>query len=36
MVRLPGSERVAAGDKLSLLLPAESLHLFDAGTGARL
>jgi sn-glycerol 3-phosphate transport system ATP-binding protein len=36
MVRLPGSERVAAGDKLSLLLPAESLHLFDADTGARL
>jgi len=36
MVRLPGSERVAAGDKLSLLLPPESLHLFDAGTGARL
>jgi sn-glycerol 3-phosphate transport system ATP-binding protein len=36
MVRLPGSERVAAGDKLPLLLPAESLHLFDAGTGARL
>jgi sn-glycerol 3-phosphate transport system ATP-binding protein len=36
MVRLPGSEHVAAGDMLPLLLPAESLHLFDAGTGARL
>jgi sn-glycerol 3-phosphate transport system ATP-binding protein len=36
MVRLPGSERVAAGDELSLLLPPESLHLFDAGSGARL
>jgi sn-glycerol 3-phosphate transport system ATP-binding protein len=36
MVRLPGSERVTAGDKLSLVLPPESLHLFDADTGARL
>ena len=36
MVRLPGSERVSAGDVLSVLLPPESLHLFDAGTGARL
>jgi hypothetical protein len=35
-VRLPGSERIAAGDKLRLALPAASLHLFDANTGARL
>ncbi len=36
MVRLPGSERIAAGDALSLVLPPASLHLFDADTGARL
>jgi len=35
-VRLPGSTRVAAGDALSLVAPPESLHLFDARTGARL
>jgi sn-glycerol 3-phosphate transport system ATP-binding protein len=35
-VRLPGSTRVAAGDALSLVVPTESLHLFDARTGARL
>ncbi len=35
-VRLPGSTRVAAGDALSLVVPTESLHLFDASTGARL
>jgi sn-glycerol 3-phosphate transport system ATP-binding protein len=35
-VRLPGSARVAAGDALSLVAPSESLHLFDARTGARL
>ena len=35
-VRLPGSARVAAGDALSLVAPPESLHLFDAATGARL
>jgi sn-glycerol 3-phosphate transport system ATP-binding protein len=35
-VRLPGSVRVAAGDALSLLLPPQSLHLFDSETGARL
>jgi sn-glycerol 3-phosphate transport system ATP-binding protein len=35
-VRLPGSTRVAAGDALSLMAPPESLHLFDARTGARL
>ena len=34
--RLPGSERVAAGDALSFVTPPESLHLFDAGTGVRL
>jgi sn-glycerol 3-phosphate transport system ATP-binding protein len=35
-VRLPGSTRVAAGDKLSLLVPPERLHLFDPASGARL
>jgi hypothetical protein len=35
-VRLPGSARVASGDVLSLAAPPERLHLFDAGTGARL
>ncbi len=35
-VRLPGSTRVTAGDALSLTAPPESLHLFDAATGARL
>jgi sn-glycerol 3-phosphate transport system ATP-binding protein len=35
-VRLPGSARVTAGDALSLVAPAESLHLFDATTGGRL
>jgi sn-glycerol 3-phosphate transport system ATP-binding protein len=35
-VRLPGSARVAAGDALSLVAPPQSLHLFDARTGARL
>ena len=35
-VRLPGSERIAAGDKLRLVLPPASLHLFKANTGARL
>ncbi len=35
-VRLPGSARVAAGDALSLIVQPESVHLFDAGTGARL
>jgi sn-glycerol 3-phosphate transport system ATP-binding protein len=34
--RLPGSTRVAAGDTLSLWAPPERLHLFDAGSGARL
>jgi sn-glycerol 3-phosphate transport system ATP-binding protein len=36
MMRLPGNERVAAGDKLSITLPTASLHLYDAATGARL
>jgi hypothetical protein len=35
-VRLPGSTRVAAGDALSLVVPPDGLHLFDARTGARL
>jgi sn-glycerol 3-phosphate transport system ATP-binding protein len=35
-VRLPGSARVVAGDALSLVVPPQSLHLFDARTGARL
>jgi sn-glycerol 3-phosphate transport system ATP-binding protein len=35
VVRLAGSERVAAGDKLLVLLPPEALHLFDADTGMR-
>jgi len=35
-VRLPGSTRVAAGDKLALTAPPERLHLFDRETGARL
>jgi sn-glycerol 3-phosphate transport system ATP-binding protein len=35
-VRLPGSARVSAGERLSLVLPPQSLHLFDAETGARL
>jgi sn-glycerol 3-phosphate transport system ATP-binding protein len=35
-VRLPGSTRVAADDVLSLLVPPESVHLFDRATGARL
>ena len=35
-VRLPGSVRVAAGDALALVIPPQSLHLFDARTGARL
>jgi sn-glycerol 3-phosphate transport system ATP-binding protein len=35
-VRLPGSERVAASDALSLVVLPERLHLFDAATGARL
>ena len=36
MVRLPGSERISAGDKLAVLLPPESLHVFDGDTGRRL
>jgi hypothetical protein len=35
-VRLPGGARVAAGDVLSLTVPPDRLHLFDAGTGQRL
>ena len=35
-VRLPGGTRVAAGDALSLVVPPERLHLFDAQTGSRL
>jgi sn-glycerol 3-phosphate transport system ATP-binding protein len=35
-VRLPGSTRVVAGNALSLAASPESLHLFDAKTGARL
>jgi sn-glycerol 3-phosphate transport system ATP-binding protein len=35
-VRLPGSVRVAAGDALSLVVPPERLHLFDAVSGRRL
>jgi sn-glycerol 3-phosphate transport system ATP-binding protein len=35
-VRLPGGARVASGDVLSLTAPPERLHLFDAGSGARL
>jgi hypothetical protein len=35
-VRLPGSVRVAAGDALSLVVPPERLHLFDAVSGKRL
>jgi sn-glycerol 3-phosphate transport system ATP-binding protein len=35
-VRLPGAMRVAEGDRLPLAVPAESIHLFDAESGARL
>jgi sn-glycerol 3-phosphate transport system ATP-binding protein len=35
-VRLPGGARVAAGDVLSLTVPPDRLHLFDASTGQRL
>jgi sn-glycerol 3-phosphate transport system ATP-binding protein len=34
--RLPGSTRVGPGDALSLAVPPEALHLFDAKTGGRL
>jgi sn-glycerol 3-phosphate transport system ATP-binding protein len=34
--RLPGSTRVGPGDALSLAVPTEALHLFDANTGQRL
>ncbi len=35
-VRLPGSTRVAEGDRLPLAVPAEAIHLFDRASGARL
>ena len=34
--RLPGNTRVGPGDALSLVVPAEALHLFDAKTGQRI
>jgi sn-glycerol 3-phosphate transport system ATP-binding protein len=35
-VRLPGSTRVAAGQRLGLAVAPENFHLFDASTGQRL
>jgi len=35
-VRLPGTTRVAAGQRLALAVPAEDFHLYDAASGQRL
>ena len=35
-IRLPGSTRVAEGDRLPLAVPADAIHLFDRDSGARI
>jgi sn-glycerol 3-phosphate transport system ATP-binding protein len=36
LARLPGTVRVAVGERVPLIIPREHVHLFDAATGQRL